>query len=58
LAGYIAEAARLAGAEIALACNDHGEAQYALRSILRKGDTVLVKGSRGMHMEAILERLR
>ena len=35
----------------------HEELYAALRTELRPGDTVLLKGSRGMHMERVLERL-
>ena len=31
------------------------EARESIRSICREGDTLLIKGSRGMHMERILE---
>ncbi|HWX24164.1 MAG TPA: UDP-N-acetylmuramoylalanyl-D-glutamate--2,6-diaminopimelate ligase, partial [Vicinamibacteria bacterium] len=34
------------------------EAAHALPRIVRPGDSVLVKGSRGMHMETIVEALK
>ena len=37
--------------------DSHEELYAALRTELRPGDTVLLKGSRGMHMERVLERL-
>lgn len=52
------EAARAGMAEAAVvAAADHEQALAALRSLVRPGDTVLVKGSRGMRMEALLESL-
>lgn len=38
-------------------CNDHDEAASILRKTARKGDVILIKGSRGMRMEKIVERL-
>jgi len=51
----IAAAALAGGVDVAVACAGHAEAEEALRKLLRPGDTVLVKGSRGMKMEKILE---
>lgn len=56
-ARYIAEEAQQRGI-IAIACNTHLEAQRALETVLRSGDTILLKGSRGMKMETILEMFR
>lgn len=38
-------------------CESHEEAAAVLQKILQKGDTVLFKGSHGMHMEKIIELL-
>ena len=51
----IAEGAKEAGMKDVTATNTHIDAAKALQSILKKGDTVLLKGSRGMAMEKILE---
>jgi len=55
LAEHIAAAALTGGSDVTVACRSHDEAQEALRKLVRPGDTVLVKGSRGMKMEKILE---
>lgn len=57
LAKHIAIAAREAGVAETVACQDHEEAGAVLRRLLQPGDTVLLKGSRGMRMEKILEML-
>lgn len=54
LAKYIAEAALDSGVDVTVACQTHDEAQEALRKLMRPGDTILIKGSRGMKMETIL----
>jgi UDP-N-acetylmuramoyl-tripeptide--D-alanyl-D-alanine ligase len=38
-------------------CNDTGEIATSLRTLLRTGDLLLVKGSRGMRMENVIQRL-
>lgn len=47
------EAARASGIAYAEAFPTHEALADALRSILRQGDVLLIKGSRGMHMERI-----
>jgi len=37
---------------------DHSEALLALNEVTREGDWILIKGSRGMAMEKIAERLK
>lgn len=54
MAGHIADAARKAGVADAISCADHAGAAKALRDILKGGDTILVKGSRGMRMEKVI----
>jgi len=55
LAEHIAAATLEGGVDVTVACRSHDEAQEALRKLVRPGDTVLLKGSRGMKMEKILE---
>lgn len=51
----IAASAAQGGLKQVFACNTHEEAADALKKILLAGDTVLLKGSRGMQMEKIIE---
>jgi len=39
-------------------CPDHAAASRILGKIVKKGDLVLIKGSRGMHMEKVLEKFK
>jgi len=59
LAEEIAAGARQAGLqeERLRVCRDNREAITVLQGILRQGDTILVKGSRGMKMEEIVTAL-
>lgn len=38
-------------------CESHDEAVLILKKVIKKGDVVLVKGSRGMHMEKVIDKL-
>jgi UDP-N-acetylmuramoyl-tripeptide--D-alanyl-D-alanine ligase len=55
MAKHIAAAALECGVAVTVACATHEEAQEALHKLIRPGDTILVKGSRGMKMETIIE---
>lgn len=59
LAGYIVEGAVDAGLppENAFRCEDYDSAVEILEGLLQKGDVVLVKGSRGMKMERVVQYL-
>lgn len=54
MAGYAAAAATLHGVADVVACKDHQQAVGELQKRLLPGDTLLVKGSRGMQMEKVL----
>ena len=55
-AAAIAEGARSVRPEIPChVCHANEEAAEVLKSILRRGDIVLVKGSRGMHTDEIVK---
>ena len=58
-ATFIAEAAKARGmsASAVAACNDLTQAESALRGRLLPGDCVLVKASRGMQLERLVEAL-
>ena len=57
-AAAIAEGARSVRPEIPChVCHANEEAAEVLKSILRRGDIVLVKGSRGMHTDEIVKKI-
>lgn len=53
-ARFMAKAAKAAGMNEVYIVTTHAEAAAVLRRIMRQGDTVLLKGSRGFAMEKIL----
>lgn len=53
-ARFMAKAAKAAGMNEVYTVTTHAEAAAVLRRIMRQGDTVLLKGSRGFAMEKIL----
>ena len=57
IASGIADAARAHGVKYALTPGTTAEAAAILRSMARHGDNVLVKGSRSVRMETIIEEL-
>jgi UDP-N-acetylmuramoyl-tripeptide--D-alanyl-D-alanine ligase len=57
VAAGISAAAREYGTKTALSLNNVSEAAAMLRSLARNGDTVLIKGSRSVKMESIIEEL-
>lgn len=58
-ARYIAEGAGMDGSGINISCFDNNEeALEWLKKNMRQGDAVLFKGSRGMHLEEIIDGLR
>jgi len=57
-AADVVEGAASAGVRGAYGFNSRQETELSLAGILRQGDTVLVKGSRGMEMEKTVEALR
>jgi len=57
IAAGIAEAAREHGVRHVLTPDNTTEAAAILRSMARNGDTVLIKGSRSVKMETIIEEL-
>jgi UDP-N-acetylmuramoyl-tripeptide--D-alanyl-D-alanine ligase len=59
-ARLIAQEARTAGLppDAVVSARDNAEAIQALRRLLSPGDYVLVKGSRGMKMEEVVQGIR
>jgi UDP-N-acetylmuramyl pentapeptide synthase len=39
-------------------CSTHNEIARLLKKVARKGDVILLKGSRSMRMEKVLEKLK
>lgn len=54
LSRHIAKGARDNGVPVVVECANHNEAIEAMKQEIKIGDTVLVKGSRGMEMEKVL----
>lgn len=54
LAASIANKASSCGINQVVGCSDHEQAQAELKKLLMPGDTILIKGSRGMKMEKII----
>ena len=54
MASHAAAAAMQNGVAMVVACQDHGQAVSELKKLLQPGDTLLIKGSRGMQMEKLL----
>lgn len=53
----IHETVRAGSAVPAVHCQDKEEAAQEVRARMKEGDWILVKGSRGMHMDEVVERL-
>ncbi|MCI5709039.1 UDP-N-acetylmuramoyl-tripeptide--D-alanyl-D-alanine ligase [Veillonella caviae] len=56
-ADFIAKEAKLMGLEVHR-CNSHLEMANAYQDIREKGDVILVKGSRGLRMERVVDELK
>ena len=57
LGKFIANGAKDAGLNRVYTTDTHEEAANCLLKVLQEGDTILVKGSRGMKMEKIIEQI-
>lgn len=57
LARLAAEEAERAGVRVVYACDNHEQLAQHLKEYLKGGDTVLVKGSRGMKMETVIKMI-
>lgn len=57
-ASLVADGAKKAGVKHVYGFGDKAEAFRALKGLLREGDTVLVKGSRGVALESVVEGLK
>ena len=57
-ASAVADGARGAGVKSVYGFGDKAESLAALKGIVREGDTVLVKGSRGVALESVVEGLK
>lgn len=57
MGNYIAEGAKKGGIKTVYSCQSHAEAAQRLHELLKTGDTILFKGSRGMQMEKIIDLL-
>jgi UDP-N-acetylmuramoyl-tripeptide--D-alanyl-D-alanine ligase len=58
LASHIATSAKEQGMDMVISCASHEEAEKALAHRILPGDTILIKGSRGMKMENIIKMFR
>ena len=57
LARHAVEAARRAGIEAHLAADDAAQAAQTVPGLMRPGDLVVIKGSRGVRLELVVEAL-